>query len=268
MRPAALLAEFLWPERVVCLCCHRPSGGGHLCAACAENLDALRITGPVCEICGHPLEGGQCVFCDRTGSAILRAVWTYQDESRSLVHALKFGAIANAAQVMAESMAGLARSLRLPPETVVTWPTMPLRRRLKRGVDHGELLAAAVAERLSLPTRRLLTRSEKIAVTPQARYNRAERLTRLQGAFFCPERLSGPVLLVDDVLTTSATAITCAKCLLAAGATSVTVVTAAQTPRLHSSNRKEVLRDAQAAHGEEAARAAAGRAVSAGCPAL
>lgn len=226
-----LVREALWPHRTMCLCCGRPSRGGHLCAACEQGLEAQCITGPICKICGHELEKQACVFCDGWGSVRMRAAWVYGAEARQLVHVLKFEGVAVAAQVMAEGMADVARTLRLPPETVITWPTMPASRKLERGIDHGALLAQAVGERLSLPAKELLTRSDRIAQETQVGMNHAERRTRLKGAFTCRETLDGPVLLVDDVLTTSATATACAKSLLAAGATRVTVVTAAQTPK-------------------------------------
>lgn len=241
-RAAATLREMLWPRRVICLCCGRPSRGGHLCRDCGDRLDALRITGPVCEICGHPLEDGACVFCDLTGIATLRSVWAYQDESRALVRLLKYGGVAEAALPMADGIAELARSMNLPPDTVVTWPTMPARRRQIRGIDHGERLARAVGERLGFPVRQLMTRSEVIAAEPQAGKDRRERLTRLQGAFSCPGPMYLPVLLVDDVLTTSATATACAECLLDAGAVSVTVITAAQA-QSRQTNEKEGSKD-------------------------
>ena len=243
MRWAELLREAVWPRRVICLCCGRPSRGGRLCGRCDEALGALRIAGPVCPICGHPLTEGACAFCDGTGVAELRAVWTHRDEARQLVLALKHGAVADAAQVLADGMADLARTLRLPPDTVVTWPTMPAGRRLERGIDHGELLAEAVGERLSLPVRRLLTRSDSVAVQTQVGMGRQERLTRLQEAFGCEETLRDPVLLVDDVLTTSATATVCVERLLNAGVASVTVVTATQAERVNHRNEKEVRED-------------------------
>ena len=226
-----LLREAVWPHRTMCLCCGRPSRGGHLCAPCEEALEARRITGPICPVCGHALERERCGFCDGKGTVVMRAVWVYGEEARELVHLLKFGGVAAAAQVMADGMADVARALRLPPETVITWPTMPADRALERGIDHGAVLAAALGERLSLPTKELLIRSERIAVETQARMSGAQRRTRLKGAFEAKERLNGPVLLVDDVLTTSTTARACAECLLAAGATKVTVITAAQTPK-------------------------------------
>lgn len=238
MKALELLREALWPHRTMCLCCGRPSRGGHLCVSCEGALEELRVTGPICKVCGHVLEEQRCLFCDGRGRITMRAAWVYDKEARDLVRVLKFDGVAVAAQVLADGMADAAQALRLPPETVITWPTMPAGRRLERGIDHGELLATALGERLSLPVKQLLTRSDRIAAEAQAGMNARERRTRLKGAFDCKEKIDGPVLLVDDVLTTSATATVCAGCLLAAGATRVTVVTATQTPRRYA-NRKE-----------------------------
>lgn len=238
MSLAEVVREALWPRRVICLCCQRPSQGDHLCGACREHLEALRIEGPVCEICGHPLSEGQCAFCDRTGIATLRAAWRYGDQARELILLLKHHGVADAAQVLADGMAQLARTMSLPSDTVVTWPTMPTRRRLERGIDHGAQLATAVGDRLQLPVRQLLTRSETVAARTQVGLSRTERLTRLQGAFSCAAPPRCHVLLVDDVLTTSATATACAECLLDAGAYSVNVVTAAQTTLPHKNGKE------------------------------
>ena len=236
MNILALLREAVWPHRTMCLCCGRPSRGSHLCKDCEDGLETRRITGLICPICGHPLEKNQCAFCDGKGTMVMRAAWIYGEEARELVHVLKYGGVAAAAQVMADGMADVARGLRLPPETVITWPTMPADRALERGIDHGALLAEALGERLSLPVKRLLLRSGRIAKETQAGRSGAERRTRLKGAFDCTEKLDGPVLLVDDVMTTGSTAAACAECLMAAGATRVTVLTATQTPK-HSEKR-------------------------------
>lgn len=231
MKLLKILREALWPQRTICLCCGRPSRGRHLCAACERALEAGRIRGPVCPVCGHALGKKGCDFCGGRGNMTMRAAWVYGDTARELVHVLKFDGVAAAAQVMADGMADVAKGLRLPPETVVTWPSMPARRKLERGIDHGALLAEALGARLSLPVKELLTRSDELALQTQVEMSGQERRRRLMGAFACGEKLNGPVLLVDDVLTTSGTAAACAQCLLAAGATRVTVVTATQTPR-------------------------------------
>lgn len=226
----SLLEEFIWPRRTVCLCCKRPSRGSELCADCEAELASLAVPGPLCPVCGHTLKpDGRCAFCDQTGAVRLRAVWAYRGPVRELVRLFKFHGLAEAGFILADGVAEEAAKLSLPPETAVTWVTMPKRRLRARGIDHGQTLAREAAKRLSLPVRQLLTRSETIAVEPQVGKNRQERLSRLQGAFSCEEAVTFPVLLIDDVLTTGATARACVECLLEAGAPSVTVVTAAQT---------------------------------------
>jgi predicted amidophosphoribosyltransferase len=138
------------------------------------------------------------------------------------VAALKFradgGALAWVASVLADriDVAGL---------DVVTWaPTTGARRR-RRGGDHAERLARAVARRLGLPCRRLLLRRPGPA---QAGRGAA---ARRRGPVLVPARRApGGVLLIDDVVTTGGTAAAAARALRAAGAARVLVACAARTP--------------------------------------
>ena len=106
---------------------------------------------------------------------------------------------------------------------------MPDARRRSRGIDHGRCLAETVARTLGLPVRQVLTRSNTIGRVPQQKLNRAQRINNLKGAFSCEEELHTPILLVDDVYTTGATAEVGRESLLRAGAPRVLVLTATKT---------------------------------------
>src|SRR5207247_2210758 len=101
-----------------------------------------------------------------------------------------------------------------------------------RGFNQALLLARALGRRRGLPVApRLLVRTR--ATEAQARLPAAERRRNLDGAFTVRTqrlRLTRPIVLVDDVLTTGATADACARALLAAGAGRVDVYTVGRAP--------------------------------------
>jgi predicted amidophosphoribosyltransferase len=117
---------------------------------------------------------------------------------------------------------------------VVTWVPLGQKRRATRGYDQARSLARVVGARLHLPLAQLLRRVTETG--PQARRGSFERRMAMRGAFAMATP-SGPalarpppkrVLLVDDVLTTGATAAECAKVLVAGGVESVSLLTAAR----------------------------------------
>lgn len=189
------LLRVIYPERVVCVVCSRPSHGEFLCSVCQEELEKLRLDG-----------------------AKLHASYRYEGVAKKLVHRLKFDNVTAAATVLARAMALDAVKLRLPPDTVVTWVTMPEKRKRMRGIDHGQVLAQAVALRLGLKAKRLLIRSNKHGMRTQRGASRAQRLQNLQGLFAAEKDLPRHVLLVDDVTTTGATLQICTQCLCRGGA--------------------------------------------------
>ena len=119
----------------------------------------------------------------------------------------------------------------------VSWVPLSRRRRAARGFDQALALARVVAPRLDLPLVPLLGRVADAG--PQAQRGGAERRLAMRDVFAARGRSPERVLLVDDVLTTGATAGACAEALLAAGARRVSVLTAARaaaqaTPDLYS----------------------------------
>ncbi len=204
----ARLEEFLWPRGIQCLCCEERAKVGLLCPDCHQQLRQLRL----------PLQNGA-----------VQAAWAYSGCARRLVLGLKENCMADCAAVLADGMAEVIQEMELPPNTVLTWVTMPEQRRRKRGIDHGMLLCQAVADRTGMAARELLLRTG--AGHTQRGLSGAERRQNLSGRFQCREHLNGPVLLIDDVLTTGATAQICTEALLKGGAEAVYVLTATRVTK-------------------------------------
>jgi ComF family protein len=117
-----------------------------------------------------------------------------------------------------------------PPRADVVAP-LPLHasRLHERGYDQAHLLAAAAARRFGLPLVPLLVRVR--ATRHQVGLDRRRRAQNVAGAFRADARAEGlRVCLVDDVLTTGATAAEGAGALLRRGAISVEVRTLARAP--------------------------------------
>jgi predicted amidophosphoribosyltransferase len=117
----------------------------------------------------------------------------------------------------------------------------------ERGYNPAGLLAARLASHAGRPLLDSLCVTREVA--DQDRTPGASRWENVSEAFDCRQsiRLNGPVLLVDDVLTTGATADACSRALLAGGATSVRVLVAARTVlRIHPKVHLERQRGRQA----------------------
>lgn len=201
------LTDLLWPRALQCLCCDTVTEGSLLCGECASQLNRLRLP-------------------ERDGR--VRSVWAYSGAASSLILGLKDGCVADCAQVLADGMAENIRKMALPPETVLTWVTMPRSRLRMRGIDHGRILCSEVARRTGMRMECLLERREGHT---QRGLTGDQRRWNLIGAFSCGKRIGSPVLLIDDVLTTGATAQECTKALLHSGASAVYVLTAAAVLR-------------------------------------
>lgn len=165
-----------------------------------------------------------------TGLGWLAVPLSWEGSGRELVAALKFRRLTAVAGLAADLIAAELPSLpggagEAGGPCLVPVPAAPRRRR-SRGFDPAELIAAALGERLGLAAVRLLRRTD---CGRQRGRGRAERLAR-RPRFEALARVCGPVILVDDVVTTGATLGACATALAAAGGQVLGAVAFAQTP--------------------------------------
>jgi ComF family protein len=155
----------------------------------------------------------------------------YGDLAREAIHALKFGGRRGLANPLGDLLAGLPLSA-LPgaaPDVLVPVPLHPRRAR-ERGYNQALLLARRLERAWGVPVAADALR-RTVATQPQADLDAAARRRNVRDAFAVrsPELIAGRhVVLVDDVLTTGATAAECAMSLRRAGAATVGVLTVAR----------------------------------------
>ena len=148
-----------------------------------------------------------------------------------LIHELKFHGRRRVAARLAEAMLAQepVRRVLTGGTTVVPVPLHPKRGR-ERGFNQAELLAVELGRRARLDVAKgVLVRSRP--TPPQTGLSAAGRRRNVTGAFSVRRRrrIQGrDVVLVDDVLTTGATALACGRALRAAGASEVRLLTAAR----------------------------------------
>jgi ComF family protein len=195
---------------------------------------------PVCARCGVTLQGAfdavlTCAACRQHPLAyeMARAPLVYAGTAQAAVRAFKYHWRWRIGRWLADEMAATARAM-LPIEdiqAVVPVPLHWLKRRL-RGADAPTYLAARVCRALEKPCLPAALRKRRWT-GGQTRRRGADRFRNVRGAFVGRRRhVEGrTVLLIDDVLTSGATADACASALKDAGASAVFVLTAARTPR-------------------------------------
>jgi len=143
------------------------------------------------------------------------------------VTAMKYASRPELAPPLAERMLAALDATRVcGPSSIVPVP-LHASRLCERGYNQSALLGGHLAKRLHWPFRpRALVRTRATRV--QASLARRERLENVATAIAARERIAGHVVLVDDVVTTGATAVACARVLLGAGAAGVTIAAVAR----------------------------------------
>ncbi len=233
----ASLADFLLP--CACIACgSRIAGGGLACAPCRGRLRPPPA--PRCARCDYPAGTGDrpgrpCLECLEWPEALglARSAVALRPPADVLVHGLKYEGWRELAPMMAQFMERRLTTLLddLEDHVITYVPTSSAHRR-RRGYDQAELLARALAGHTGLAFAHLLERRRQrhtqVSLHPQQRMANVRHAFSLRPAAAGQSPSSGDVLLVDDVLTTGATARAAAETLARAGARRVALVTFAR----------------------------------------
>jgi len=235
---SALLDLVLAPT---CLGCDGRIGSADsarlICRRCRARVHPLPP--PCCARCGAPilqtgrLQASGCDHCRSWPLALVaaRSACLLAPPADRFVHQLKYRGWHTVAPLLAEWMAPCAPLIAgHEPALCTPVPTTAGRVR-KRGYNQAALLARAVAQRTGREYVEALVRVR--ANGSQTTLQPAARRANVAGAFTAAagfaERLPGAhVILIDDVLTTGATAAECTRALSAAGACCIRLLTFAR----------------------------------------
>lgn len=238
-RAGARIFAFLFPSD--CRLCGSPLDGFStvpVCESCFEPPQPL-VSEYACARCRTPFlnprplnEHGLCRLC-AAGVTAFEGAWScgsYEDRLRGLIHLFKYGRMLPLGRLFGRWMARAYPRDQLF-EVIVPVPSH-WRRRLWRGFDQAAVLARELSRLTGIPAAQALRRTRH--TNPQAGLTRRQRRLNIRGCFrtVLPEKVRGRrVLLIDDILTTGATANAAAEALKAAGAAHVGVFTLARADR-------------------------------------
>lgn len=228
--------DIAFPPDLTCIVCggeREVSRGYSLCPRCAKALAP-----PELPLTPHHLQ--PCAAIDRAYTAL-----AWQEESQKLIHRFKY----RGESYLARNLAYLLRDALYAGDfrDIHALTPVPLhpRRRRERGYDQAVLLARELSFLTQIPWKPSLLRvrntPHQVGKTAEQRaQNVREAFAPAPGANVCGQRL----VLVDDVLTTGATARACAQVLKDMGAASICMLSACATAATQSgsSNTKPRMR--------------------------
>ncbi|MFQ5922967.1 MAG: double zinc ribbon domain-containing protein [Anaerolineales bacterium] len=209
------------------------------CAGCGEagniwcdecDMSMVRVTEPLCQLCGYPLENRRsCPSCaSRRPTLQARSYARYTGRvTQALLH-LKYRPDRRLASVMGAWLEELYLQEGWSGEVVVPVP-LGKHKMQQRGFNQAALLAEAFGSRAGLPVdssclKRVKDTRSQVGLDPHERWHNVRQAFRAE----TPSFESANVLVVDDLFTTGATLSACATAIRATGAHSVIGLTVAR----------------------------------------
>ncbi len=229
--PISSLWKFgLLPGR--CLLCGMASHRAmDLCEPCERALPWNLNACPLCALPQESRISRRCAECQQDAPFPdgVCSPFLYEDDIAKLLSRAKFSAGFAGLSLISELCTTQFGAHAPKPDVLMPIP-LSWRRMARRGYNQSALIARHVGKALNIPVD-LRALKRKRHTPPQSELSRSARLKNLRGAFEVRGDLSGTsVAIVDDVLTTGATAVAASKSLKQAGAERVTVWVCARTP--------------------------------------
>lgn len=223
------LTDVVWPPSCT-VCDELLPGPGAFCEGCGHEV--LELPTVHCQRCAEPgaFPRGRCQRCSSAEVPWAKAFAPFEHEGSvaRAIHRLKYEDQSHLSRALGVLLARAARPVfEVMPGPLVPMP-LHLTRFRQRSYDQAALLARSVAQELGRPL--ALDWLRRVRATPrQVGLDEAQRERNVRGAFEAGAGVRGQsVVIIDDVLTSGASAREAARVLRQAGASRVFVMTLAR----------------------------------------
>ncbi len=232
--------KFLFPK--LCLFCHTiiKENDGLVCHKCVLKLPLIHS--PFCKRCGQPLP--QALFKNKTKNPSVcpacrtkkfsfsssRSVMLYDEDTAKLIMNLKYGDRGDLAIIFAELSLLYHRDLFDKLDLIIPVP-ISFGRLITRKYNQSALIGNALSKLIKVSMNTTILKRKKFK-TIQGGLSFEKRFENVKGAFSISNKkdLEGKkVLLIDDVIASGATILSCAKILKKAGAKEIKILSIART---------------------------------------
>jgi ComF family protein len=207
-----------------------------LCPECWKKMDFLST--PFCPQCAQPFEvaAEQNLLCGKCLESLpafsqTRALWVYNDASKSVILRFKHADATYAAPTFAKWLRRAGHDILHEADYLIPVP-LHWTRLFKRKYNQAALLANCLSKETKIPC--LPHSLKRIKATPpQGSFSFKERQKNTERAFFISSKEALPlqnkcVILIDDVMTSGSTVSACAATLLKSGVQKVYVLVLAR----------------------------------------